>query len=137
MTTRTAALVALSTLIGAATVWLTDLTLFSAQRSLAVHWQIVECYRAFILDPSNYKPDPGNPGLSSASLPADPLPSLAALEAAHQLVHLDLVFPNVPHSREANRLWMTATAADADILYATGNPIYTDYPVSGEPPLHL
>ena len=126
---------------GALAFWAIDRTVLlpasiDGPRAIAAHWRKVDEYRRFMRNPANFRSDPRS-GLSYATPPSDPEPSLAALAAARELTHVDLVFPNVPSSREANRLWMSWTDGQDDILYATGNPSYTDYGPSGEQPLHL
>lgn len=63
--------------------------------------------------------------------------SLAALAQAGELVHLDLVFPNVPSTRESNRVWMEWAEKHPDVFEAMGNPIYSSYATAGKQPLHL
>jgi hypothetical protein len=100
------------------------------------HWQVVRSYNAFVNDSSNFKPDPTT-GLSVTTPPGDPLPSLAALVAAGELTHVDLVLPVVPYNRDVGRHWMTFAQTHKEIIYVTGNPSYTAFKPSGEQPLHL
>jgi hypothetical protein len=100
------------------------------------HWRVVERHNAFVRDPANYKPD-ATTGLSVTSPPGDPAPSLAALVAAGELSHVDLVLPTVPKSREAGRHWMTFCEKHKEIVYATGNPTYTAFTPAGTQSLHL
>ncbi len=61
----------------------------------ARHWRAVEAYVAYMSDSSNAKPDQQT-GLSYTTPPMDdPEPHLAALVAAGELQHLDLVLPTV------------------------------------------
>lgn len=106
------------------------------QPSTTHHWRVVERYNAFVRDPANYKPDPAT-GYSVISLPGDPEPSLAALVAAGELNHVDLVFPTVPKSHEAGRHLMAFCEAHKEIVYVTGNPSYTTFTPAGPQPLHL
>ena len=53
------------------------------------HWRTIERYNAYVHDAANYKRDAAT-GLSVASPPAVPEPSLAALVAAGELTHVDL-----------------------------------------------
>jgi len=88
-------------------------------------------------DPSNYEPTPYG-GLVAADVPYTPEPHLAALVAAGEINHVDLVFPSVPYSRNATRLWKSFVEDHRDtIIHATGNPEYVDYRPSGSQPLHL
>jgi hypothetical protein len=102
----------------------------------ADHWRVVERYNAYLRDPANYKPDPAT-GLSVASSPIDQAPSLAALVAAGELSHVDLVLPTVPDSREAGQHWMKFCGAHQEIVYATGHTTYSAFTPAGKPPLHL
>src|SRR5882724_3768808 len=69
------------------------------------HWQVVRSYNAFVNDPSNYKPDAAT-GMSVTTPPGDPLPSLAALVAAGELSHVDLVLPELPYRHDVVQHWM-------------------------------
>jgi hypothetical protein len=110
--------------------------IFFGQQTTAHHWRVVERYNAFVRDPSKYEPDPGT-GLSVTSPPGDPAPSLAALVAAGDLIHVDLVLPTVPKSREAEKHWMKFCESHKEIVYITGNPSYTAFTPAGTQPLHL
>jgi len=99
------------------------------------HWKVVERYNAYVSDPSHYKPDPGT-GLSVATPPLSPEPSLSALVGLAELDHVDLVLPSVPCSREASRHWMTFAQSHKEIVYITGSPSYAFKP-TGDQPLHL
>jgi hypothetical protein len=109
---------------------------FRRQMSIAEHWNLVNAYRAFERDAANYKFDPQT-GLMAATMPPFPLPSLAELKAAGEVEYIDIVLPNVPKNRRMNRHWMQFTNSRNDILFASGNPEYTDYQPSGNAPLHL
>ncbi len=85
---------------------------------------------------ANYKRDSAT-GLSVSSPPVDPEPSLAALVAAGELNHFDLVLPAVAKSGETARHWMAFCEAHKEIVYATGNPSYPEFKPSGTEPLHL
>lgn len=100
------------------------------------HWKIVESYDAYLTNPANYKPDAAT-GLSVTTPPGNPAPSLAALVAAGELRHLDLVLPTVPHSREAARHWMRFSQTHKEIVYISGNPSSTTFTPAGAQPLHL
>jgi hypothetical protein len=102
----------------------------------ASHWKAVERYRAFVRNPGNYRPDPQT-GLHMTTPPPDPDPHLAALVAAGELEHVDLIFPSVPNSRAANRFWMKWAESNPDVVHATGNPTYTAFTPTGTAPLHL
>jgi hypothetical protein len=103
---------------------------------VARHRKLVNDYRAHIFNPANDQPDPQT-CLRVSLPPSDPLPSLAALVSAGELQYVDLVFPKVPNSGAANRLWMPWGQRNPDVLYVTGNPDVGDLMPSGTPPLHL
>jgi hypothetical protein len=109
---------------------------FFAQPTTTHHWRVVERHNAYMRDPANYKPDEAT-GLSVATPPGDPLPNLAALVAAGELSHVDLILPTVPKTREAARHWLAFCNAHKEIVYATGNPSYTAFTPAGTQPLHL
>lgn len=108
---------------------------FFGQSTTKHHWKAIEKYNAYVNDPANYKPD-GSTGLSVTSPPDDPTPSLAALVAAGELSHVDLVLPTVPQSRESVRHWLEFCQSHKEIVHATGNSSYTFTP-AGTQPLHL
>ena len=109
---------------------------FFGHASTKDHWRVVDHHNAYVRDPANYKPDAAT-GLSVTSPPGDPMPSLAALVAAGELRHVDLVLPTVPKSREAGRHWLAFCEAHKEIVYATGNPAYIAFTPAGTQPLHL
>ncbi len=100
------------------------------------HWRLIERYNAYMNDPANAKLD-ASTGLIVMTPPCDPTASLAALVAAGELSHVDLVFPCVPRSREAVHYWMGFCQTHKEIVYATGNPSYTAFTPTGTQPLHL
>lgn len=103
--------------------------------SVDEHWRIVREFRAYVLDPANYTPDPQT-GLSVAEAPNVPLSSLAALVSAGELNHIDIVLPMVPYkNRDANRFWMDFCSKHDGIIDASGNPIYVAFPTKGDQPL--
>lgn len=98
--------------------------------SVADHWRIVREYRAYVSD--------SEIGGSAIELPKAPLPSLAALVAAEELNHIDIVLPNIVHNNsKANRLWMDFCSIHKGIICAMGNPSYVEYPMKDDQPLHL
>lgn len=112
---------------------------WQAQTATARHWRAVRSYVAYMRDPSNAKPDPQT-GLSYVTPPmGDPAPHLAALVAADELQHLDIVLPTVLYTnRAATRHWMAFCERHTeDIVYASGNPRWVAFPVKGEQPIHL
>lgn len=118
----------------------THWTLVRVQRSTSVdidhHWSLVNEFNDFMRNAGNYSPD--SRGLVSATLPYDPKPSLAALVAADELTYVNIVIPTVPNNVSANRHWMQFVQKRSDVIvYATGNPQYTNYEPRGDVPLHL
>jgi hypothetical protein len=104
-------------------------------QSTAAHWRVVNDYRAYMRDPTNQELD--SSGRSYVESPSDHEPSLAALVAAGELEHVDLVLPLVPNSDEVNRYWMEFVNDRDDIVEAYGNPEYVAYKPAGQQPLHL
>jgi len=127
--------VAIAIVVGFVLGFAAHLALFH-QPTTRDHWRTIERYNAYVHDAANYKRDAAT-GLSVASPPPDPEPSLAALVAAGELTHVDLVLPAVAHSREAERQWMAFCEAHKEIVYATGNPSYPEFKAGGTEPLHL
>lgn len=115
---------------------------FSARSFMAVrpgtkdHWETIHRYNAYLADPSHDRNGTGT-GLSSLTPPSDPEPSLAALVAAGELGHVDLVLPTVPSGREASQHWMKYAQSHREIVFITGNPSYTAFRLRGQQPLHL
>ena len=105
--------------------------------SVADHWQAVREYNAYMLDPSNYRPDPST-GLAVADDPFHIEPHLLALELAGEINHLDIVLPTVPKSKESTKHWITfCERHQKDIVFATGNPSWVAFRPKGTPPTHL
>lgn len=101
---------------------------WSRDEDLDRHWRTVIAYRAYL--------NGENKEFSGST--DSQFVSLAALVAAGQLEHLDLVLPTVSSSNKAAvRFWMEYCSKHKDIMVAFGNPTYMAYPVSGEQPLHL
>jgi hypothetical protein len=98
------------------------------------HWKIVRDYRDAIRNPANYEHDPQS-GLSSMSVP-DISVSLAYLVAAGEIVHADVVVPEVPRSRTAVKHWL-AWAQDRNDIWEMTGQYGTPFEVRGELPLHL
>ena len=105
----------------------------------ARHWRAVEEHVAYMRDPSNANADPQS-GLSYVDPPMDePEPHLAALVAAGELQHLDIVLPTVAYSNvAATRHWISFCGSHPDdIVYAFGNPSSVAFPTKGEQCQHL
>jgi hypothetical protein len=101
------------------------------------HWSVVREFNRQLRDPRNYMKDAPT-GRWKTDVPVDPDFSLATLVAAGELEYVDLVLPDVPKNEQTNQYWMQFVDARPDkIVYATGNPEYVAYKVSGDPPLHL
>ncbi len=99
------------------------------------HWEVIQEYRSRIEDPRSYEPA-GPPGLLVADDLPDIGPSLAALVAKGELNHVDLVFPNVPYSRDVTTYWMQKCGEVDGIVEATGNHEYVEFKTSGVQPFH-
>jgi hypothetical protein len=138
MVLRTIIIAALTFLAGALSYAVVDSARSArpSAHSTASDWEAVKHYRAFVLNSANSRPDPKT-GLQVTTPPPDPGLNLAALVAAGELEHVDLVLPNVANSRAANRFWMKWAEENPDILHALGNPTYTAFAPSGTAPLHL
>ena len=98
------------------------------------HWKIVRDYRDAIRNPDNYKRD-AQSGLGMMSVP-DISVSLAYLVAAGEIVHADVVLPEVPRSRAAVTHWL-AWAEDRDDIWEMTGQYGSPFEVEGELPLHL
>ena len=109
---------------------------FSGKTGTAAHWKRIETYNAYVNDPANFERD-AQTGLSMVVEPAGLDESLAALVAAGELSHLDLVFPNVPDNHESAVAWMKFCNSHKEIVYTTGNPSHTGIQISGVQPQHL
>jgi len=99
-------------------------------------WDTVREYERFINDRKNYKLNEDTGFYHIDDVP-DPVPSLCALHSRGEIEYIDLVFPKVPSNRASNKLWMTFCQARDGIIYATGNPSYTEFKTKGVHPLHL
>ena len=99
-------------------------------------WEVIRRYRKWREDPQSYKPA-GPPGLYVAEEPEDIRPSLAALVAKGELIHLDLVFPNVPRSSEVTMYWLQQCHETEGIVETWGNPEYAEFKTCGPQPLHV
>ena len=101
------------------------------------HWARVRLYRELLNDPENY--DHGlfvmPEGIDESVLEVEP--NLAHLVALGELEHAKLIFPGVPDSREAGRLWMDYVQSHPNIIEAFGNPRYRDFEMKGTQPLFL
>lgn len=114
-------------------------------QSTKSHWKAVRTFIAYYNNPQNYETAPDGTQFEVASdgtrtqisLSVEIEPHLAALVAAGELNHVDLVLPTVPASRESHRYWMRFATQHPQIVYATGNPSYTDIKPAGTQPLHL
>ena len=103
--------------------------IFFGELNTSDHWRVVERYNAVMRNPANYN--------RNTFAPVDPMPSLAALVAARELSHVDLVLPTVPKTREAQQHWMSFCDSHKEIIHATGNPSYTAFKPAGTQSLHL
>jgi len=107
--------------------------------STSRHWAAVKDYVAYIRDSSHAQRD-SQSGLSYVTAPSDdPEPHLAALVAAGEIQHLDIVLPTVPETNRAAVLhWMTfCEQHPEDIVYTYGNTSLVAFPTKGQQPLHF
>lgn len=104
---------------------------------IEAHWAALRAaldYDAYREDPVVDFPDAG---IGLFRVP-DPLPHLAALVAAAELEHVDLVLPTVPHPSKASVYWMEWFDRQGDdIVYMTGNRTYSAFKPKGEQPLRI
>jgi hypothetical protein len=103
---------------------------------IEAHWKVVREFKQLIENPRDYEVHESL-GMISVEIRTDPIPSLYALASAGEIEHVDIVLPNVPAHRDANRLWMTFCEDKEGIIYATGNPSFTDFKIDGVQPIHL
>lgn len=124
--------------LGAGTqAWFTPRHLLTEKEVVQQHWQKVIDFNRHMNDPANYSWDL-TPGFLGTSVPFDPMPHLAALVAAGEINHLDIVLPMVPVTAKANRHWMDfQSQRQKSLVYMTGNGWHRDFPVSGDPVMHL
>jgi hypothetical protein len=100
------------------------------------HWKAVREFRRLIEDPASYEPSE-LPGLAVLSDPPDIGPNLAALVAAGELNHVDLVFPNVPCTREVTRYWMQESQAIDGVVWAYTEDGDGRFETQGVQPFHM
>ena len=116
---------------------LLTLSVWPGRSDTSRHWRAVQDYNTYVRDPSNYKPDTQT-GLLATEPPYDPEPHLAALVAAGELNHLDIVLPGVPQSREVSKHWLAfCERHPEEIVYSTGNPSWVAFKPVGTQPTHL
>jgi hypothetical protein len=120
--------------VGFVTGYIVDSRKVNDEATIASHWSRLEEYLQQVGEPATLEVIDN---MMALDRDIDPLPSLAALASANEILHVDLVFPNVPASRHANTHWMTFVNEKEDILYVEGNPEYVDFKTSGVQPLHL
>lgn len=102
---------------------------------VAYHWKRFHDYERYMADPGNREE---HNGLSGVTEPYSPEQSLMALVAAGELEYVDLVLPLVPKNRANVAFFMRFCDERGDrIPFYTGNPEYTAYSPSGDPPLHV
>ena len=100
----------------------------------AWHWKRVHEYREFVKGEigkeqfGGYTYHDGQP---------DILPSLHALRKAAEIDEVDLVFPNVPNSKEVTKYWMTFCNSTEGIIEASANPSYVDFKTIGVQPFRM
>lgn len=100
------------------------------------HEEVVAKYTSYMRDAANSARDKDS-GLIATDPPPDPMASLAALVDVGTLVHLDLVFPQVPCTEDSLRYWQAFVRERDDVVFASGNPSYVGFDPKGTQPLHL
>ncbi|MCG8651201.1 MAG: hypothetical protein MI861_15290 [Pirellulales bacterium] len=98
------------------------------------HWQAIDDLRDYVADPQNMS---SVDGMIVVSNPPDPMPDLAALVAYGELKHVDLILPEAPNSRAAQRYLMQYVGQRDDIVYFAGNSTYAAFRPAGNQPLQL
>jgi hypothetical protein len=106
----------------------------TTQKDSTWYWQKIKESQAYANNPDNYKHVGG--GLVACNAP-DIMSSLYALEKRGEIIHLDLVFPNVPQSREVSKFWMNYCKQTPGIIEAWANPSYIEYKTQGVQPFHM
>ncbi len=99
--------------------------IWADRTSVARHWESVRKFNKYMRDPGNYNAagkGPDGKVFTAASLPFDVSTDLAALVAAGELKHSDIVLQTLVYpNREATRHWMSFCEGHPDeIVYAEG-----------------
>jgi len=97
---------------------LTSLVGCGSSRDSSRHWKRIDEYNEYLHNPKNRKRD--EHGLGYIDDIPDIMPSLHALEKMGEIIHVFLVFPNVPQSEEVSRYWLRYVSDIPEIIYATG-----------------
>ena len=106
----------------------------TSTKNSAWHWQKIKESHEYSLNPENFKHIGG--GLVACDAP-DIMSSLYALEKTGEVIHLDLIFPNVPQSKAVNIYWIKYCKNAPEIIEAWANPSYIEYKTSGVQPFHM
>jgi hypothetical protein len=67
----------------------------------------------------------------------DILPSLHALHKASELDEVDLIFPNIPKSKEVNKYWLEFCNSTDGIGDGRANQSYADFKTNGQQPFRM
>ncbi len=102
---------------------LTSLLGCTSSRDSSRHWKRIDEYNEYIRNPKNQKRDE-ELGLGYVDNVPDIMPNLHALAQMGEIIHLDLVFPNVPQTREVTTYWMIYVHDIPEIIYAMGYALY-------------
>jgi len=98
------------------------------------HWTRVREYQQYVNGKitkdefGGYKYHDGEP---------DILPSLHALDKASEVSKIDLVFPQVPKSKEVTKYWMNLCNRTEGIVDAYANPSYVEFKTRGVQPFRM
>lgn len=105
----------------------TALVLSNDRLQARYHWWRLNVYLHYVNSPRN----------GPVEEPFDIRPSLASLVSLRELDEVDIVLPHVAATRDVTVHLNNFTRRHSQIVFATSNPTYTRFPVSGDQPLHL
>lgn len=104
------------------------------KHDVAWHWERVDEYRKYVNGEIS-KEQFG--GYTYYDGQPDILPTLHALEIASEIDKVDLVFPNVPNSKEVVTYWLEFCNSTEGIIEASANPSYVEFKTAGVQPFRM